>query len=50
MGGSRINYIFHRIFVKSLNGIDPFADLMDNDIITAVRNAEALNPSVFVPE
>jgi hypothetical protein len=23
LGGSRINYIFHEIFVKSINSIDP---------------------------
>jgi dynamin 1-like protein len=24
LGGSRINYIFHQIFVKSIRDIDPF--------------------------
>lgn len=24
LGGSRINYIFHQIFVKSIKDIDPF--------------------------
>ena len=31
-GGSRINYIFHKIFVKSINNVDPFEYLSDEDI------------------
>jgi dynamin 1-like protein len=29
LGGSRINYIFHTIFVKSVKDIDPFQYLTD---------------------
>ena len=31
-GGARINYIFHEIFNKVINGIDPFEYLTDRDI------------------
>ena len=32
LGGSRINYIFHNIFVKSIKDIDPFEYITDADI------------------
>ena len=38
-GGSRINYIFHNIFVKSIKDIDPFQYLTEQDIQTAIKNA-----------
>lgn len=50
MGGSRINYIFNEIFRKSINSIDPFEILSDEDIRTAIKNANGLRPSLFVPE
>lgn len=49
-GGSRINYIFHNIFVKAIKEIDPFQYLTEQDIQTAIKNAQALSPSLFVPE
>lgn len=49
-GGSRINYIFHKIFNKVINSIDPFEYLTEQDIQTAIKNASALSPSLFVPE
>jgi len=49
-GGSRINYIFHKIFFHKLEEINPFEYLTDSDIQTAIKNAGALNPSLFVPE
>ncbi len=50
IGGSRINYIFHNIFVKSIKDVNPFQYLTEQDIQTAIRNAQALSPSLFVPE
>lgn len=50
LGGSRINFIFHNLFMKSINSIDPFQYLSDQDIQTAIKNAQALSPSLFVPE
>lgn len=49
-GGSRINYIFHEIFNKVINSIDPFEYLTDQDIQTAMKNSSSLSPSLFVPE
>jgi len=39
LGGSRINFIFHEIFVKSVKEIDPLSHLKDTDIQTAIKNA-----------
>ncbi len=39
LGGSRINFIFHEIFVKAINGINPLQYLSDQDIQTAIKNA-----------
>ena len=50
LGGSRINHIFTGIFTKTLEGIDPFDALSDDDIRTAIRNASGLRPNLFVPE
>ena len=49
-GGSRINYIFHELFRKVINSIDPFEYLTEQDIQTAIKNASAMHPSLFVPE
>jgi dynamin 1-like protein len=50
MGGSRLNYIFYQIFNKTLNSVDPFDSLSDEDLKTAIRNASSLRPNLFVPE
>ncbi|CAN0243143.1 unnamed protein product, partial [Discosporangium mesarthrocarpum] len=44
------SYIFHEIFARSLSGVDPFDGLSDNDIRTAIYNANGTRPSLFVPE
>ncbi|CAM9322451.1 unnamed protein product [Ectocarpus sp. 6 AP-2014] len=49
-GGARISYIFHEIFSHSLATIDPFEGLTDQDIRTAIYNANGTRPSLFVPE
>lgn len=49
-GGSRINYIFHEIFNKVINGIDPFEYLTDRDIQCAIKNSSALSPNLFLSE
>lgn len=49
-GGARINYIFTEIFGKSLLTIDPFEALTDEEIRTAIRNANGIRPALFVPE
>ena len=49
-GGARINYIFHIIFKHIIAKVDPFEYLSDTDIQTAIKNASAMSPSLFVPE
>ena len=49
-GGARINFIFHHIFKKVINDINPFEYLTEQDIQTAIKNTNALNQSLFVPE
>ena len=50
IGGSRINYIFQEIFKKDISNIDPFDELSDDDIRTAIKNSNGLRPSLFIPE
>jgi dynamin 1-like protein len=49
-GGARINFIFNEIFGKRLRQLDPFEGLDDDDIRTAIANANGIRPSLFVPE
>ncbi|KYN26844.1 PREDICTED: dynamin-1-like protein isoform X1 [Trachymyrmex cornetzi] len=49
-GGARICYIFHETFGKTLDSINPLADLSKYDILTAIRNATGPRPALFVPE
>lgn len=50
LGGSRINYIYFEIFRKTLYSIDPFDCLSEEEIRIAIKNANGLNPSLFIPE
>ena len=50
MGGSRLNYIFFKVFNQTLNNVDPFDAPSDDDLKTAIRNASSLRPNLFVPE
>lgn len=49
-GGARINYVFHDVFGGHIDSIDPFDNLTDQDIRTAIRNATGPKPSLFLPE
>lgn len=49
-GGARICYIFHEIFGKVLDSINPLDGLTKMDILTAIRNATGPRPALFVPE
>ena len=49
-GGARISFIFNEVFGKSLRALDPFEGLDDEDIRTAIANANGPRPSLFVPE
>ena len=50
IGGARIEHIFSQIFIKSVNRLNPFEFLTDTDIRTAIRNANGLRKSLFLPE
>jgi dynamin 1-like protein len=50
IGGARIEYIFSQIFIKSITKMNPFEYLTDIDIRTAIRNANGLRKSLFLPE
>lgn len=50
IGGARIEYIFSQVFIKSINRLNPFEFLTDSDIRTAIRNANGLRKSLFLPE
>jgi dynamin 1-like protein len=50
LGGARINFILFEIFRTSLNTMDPFDVIKDDDIRTAIKNANGLKSSLFVPE
>lgn len=49
-GGARISHIFNEIFGRSLKQLSPFEGLDDEDIRTAIANANGPRPSLFVPE
>jgi len=49
-GGARIGYIFNDLYRKAMNNIDPFQDLSDQDIRTAMLNAAGPRGNLFVPE
>ena len=50
MGGARISYIFTEVFAASLNGVQPFDGLTDEEIRTTICNANGTRPALFVPE
>ena len=49
-GGARLSYIFNEVFGRTMKGLDPFDGLDDDDIRTAIANANGPRPSLFVPE
>ena len=49
-GGARISYIFNEIYGKRLKHLNPLEGLSDEDIRTAIANANGTRPSLFVPE
>eukprot|EP00828_Plagiopyla_frontata_P019822 TRINITY_DN2533_c0_g1_i6.p1 TRINITY_DN2533_c0_g1~~TRINITY_DN2533_c0_g1_i6.p1 ORF type:complete len:579 (-),score=112.53 TRINITY_DN2533_c0_g1_i6:168-1904(-) len=50
MGGARIHYIFVEIYRKSINKIDPFDQISDEEIRVAISNSNGIQPSLFIPE
>ena len=49
-GGARISYVFHEVFSKRLDAVDPLEGLSYRDILTAIQNATGPRPALFVPE
>lgn len=50
IGGSRIIFVFNEIFRKTIQKMNPFDILTDDDIRTAIKNANGIRQSLFVPE
>ncbi len=50
VGGSRIRFILHDIFVKGLTSMDPTASLTDDDIRTAIQNSAGARSVLLIPE
>ena len=50
VGGSRIRFILHDIFVKGLTSLDPTAQLTDDDIRTAIQNSAGARSTLLIPE
>ncbi|KAF0993031.1 hypothetical protein HZS_684 [Henneguya salminicola] len=49
-GGSRIYYIYHELFGKIIESIDPLDGLEEKDIVTVIRNSKGMKTSLFIPE
>ena len=49
-GGARIAYIFDHSFTERMEALDPFDDLSDDDIFTAIKNSTGAHGALFVPE
>lgn len=50
VGGSRIRFILHDIFVKGITSLDPTASLTDDDIRTAIQNSAGARSVLLIPE
>ena len=49
IGGSRIIYVFNETFRWTIQKLNPFDVLSDDEIRTAIKNANGIRPSLFVP-
>ena len=49
-GGARIRHIVHDIFTAGLAGLDPTAELSDEDVRTAIKNSGGIRGSLLIPE
>ena len=50
IGGSRIIYVFNETFRRTIQRMNPFDVLSDDEIRTAIKNANGIRPTLFVPE
>eukprot|EP01117_Protostelium_nocturnum_P005062 TRINITY_DN1831_c0_g1_i1.p1 TRINITY_DN1831_c0_g1~~TRINITY_DN1831_c0_g1_i1.p1 ORF type:complete len:608 (-),score=242.12 TRINITY_DN1831_c0_g1_i1:19-1842(-) len=49
-GGARVSYIFNETFGRCLDNVNPTEGLSQDDIRTAIRNANGPKAALFVPE
>lgn len=49
-GGARIQSVFQDFFSNEIRSINPLAGLKKEHIMTAINNANGMNPAIFVPE
>lgn len=49
-GGARIRHIFQEIFTAGLEGLDPMAELSDEDVRTAIKNSGGIKGTLLIPE
>lgn len=49
-GGARLKFIIDRLFCDTIRDVSPFAGVSDDDICMIISNANAHQPSLFVPE
>lgn len=49
-GGARIRHIFQAVFTAGLDGMDPCAELSDEDVRTAIKNSGGIKGSLLIPE
>jgi dynamin 1-like protein len=48
--GARICYIFHDIFNREMDDINPTEGLNEKEILTTIRNAAGTRPALLIPE
>lgn len=47
-GGSKLQFIFSEIFIKSFHKISPFDTISDMEINVAIRNSTGMSSTIFI--
>eukprot|EP00775_Hariotina_reticulata_P001703 gene1703-2048_t len=50
MGGARIRHIFMEVFGQQLRALDPFRELTDEDVRTAIKNSSGVAGTLLIPQ
>ncbi|KAF6266399.1 P-loop containing nucleoside triphosphate hydrolase protein [Scenedesmus sp. NREL 46B-D3] len=50
MGGARIRHIFQEVFARQLRQLDPFRELGDEDVRTAIKNSSGVAGTLLIPQ
>eukprot|EP00878_Enallax_costatus_P013508 GHUV01014123.1.p1 GENE.GHUV01014123.1~~GHUV01014123.1.p1 ORF type:complete len:883 (+),score=283.34 GHUV01014123.1:471-3119(+) len=50
MGGARIRHIFQEVFGRQLRALDPFRELGDEDVRTAIKNSSGVAGTLLIPQ